>query len=98
MCLDDRAGECQPHAHAVRLRREEWLKNLIGKVVGNPGSGIGSDAMLVVSVLSGADDTGLEEIKLPAAVHLAFHELELGDLTFGLAVRPRQVMAALTAA
>ena len=49
-----------------------------------------SDAMLVVSVLSGADDTGLEEIKLPAAVHLAFHELELGNLAFGLAVRPRQ--------
>jgi hypothetical protein len=42
----------------------------------------------MVSVLSGADDTGLEQVDLSAAVHLAFDELELGDLAFGLAVRP----------
>jgi hypothetical protein len=36
------------------------------------------------------DQAGLEEIDLSSAVHLTFDELELGDLTFGLSVRPRQ--------
>jgi hypothetical protein len=31
----------------------------------------------------------LKEINLCSAVHLPFDELELGDLAFGLAVRPR---------
>jgi hypothetical protein len=35
---------------------------------------------LVVSGLTGTDDTGLEEVELSSAVHLALHELELGDL------------------
>jgi hypothetical protein len=37
-----------------------------------------------------ADQTSLEKINLGPAVHLAFDELELGDLTFCLAIRPRQ--------
>ena len=38
--------------------------------------------------LSGTDDAGLEQIELAAAVHLAFHEFELDDLPFGLAIGP----------
>ena len=50
----------------------------------------GSDAVLVVAMsLGGADHTGLKEVEFTSAVHLAFDELELGDLAFGLAVRPR---------
>src|SRR5258708_1529446 len=51
-------------------------------------SNFGSDAMLVQS--DRADQTGLEEIGLSPAIHLAFDELELGDLTLGLSVRTRQ--------
>jgi hypothetical protein len=48
-----------------------------------------SDAILVVAMsLGGADHTGLKEFEFTSAVHLAFDELELGDLAFGLAVRP----------
>lgn len=36
------------------------------------------------------DQASLKEIDLPSAIHLAFDELELGDLTFGQSVRPRQ--------
>ena len=35
-----------------------------------------------------ADDECLEQIEFSSSVHLAFDELELGDLTLGLAVRP----------
>lgn len=48
----------------------------------------GSDAILVVMGLSDADDAGLEEVNLSSAIHLALHELELGDLPLRLAVRP----------
>jgi len=47
-------------------------------------SNIGSDALLVELDLSGPNDMGLKQIEFPAPVHLAFHELELGDLTLGL--------------
>lgn len=36
----------------------------------------------------GRREAGLEEIDLSPAVHLAFDELELGDLPFGLALGP----------
>jgi hypothetical protein len=36
-----------------------------------------------------ADQSCLKEIDLCPAVHLSLDELELGDLAFGLAVRPR---------
>ncbi|TWB33857.1 hypothetical protein FBZ90_12923 [Nitrospirillum pindoramense] len=36
----------------------------------------------------GTDDAGLEEVKLSAAIHLAFDEFELGDLAFGLGSSP----------
>src|SRR5580698_3583157 len=39
-----------------------------------------------MSCLCGADDARLEEIELPAAIHLTFHELQLGDLPLCLAV------------
>jgi Transposase DDE domain len=48
----------------------------------------GSGAVLVVPGLRDADDARLQEIELPAAIHLAFDELELRDLSLGLAVRP----------
>lgn len=38
--------------------------------------------------LTGANDAGLEQVSLSAAVHLPLDELELGDLAFGLAVGP----------
>jgi hypothetical protein len=46
----------------------------------------GSDALLMVLPLAGADYPALEQIELSATVHLALHELELCDLTFGLAI------------
>jgi hypothetical protein len=39
----------------------------------------GSNADLVMSVSSSTDDARLEKIELAATLHLAFHELELGD-------------------
>jgi len=41
---------------------------------------------LVVLKLCRADDAGLEEVELSTPIHLAFDELELGDLSLGLAV------------
>jgi len=38
--------------------------------------------------LGRADETGLKEIELSSAVHLALDEFELGDLPLGLAVGP----------
>jgi hypothetical protein len=49
-------------------------------------------------LLSSADDTGLKQVELSSAVHLAFHELEFGDLPRSLAVGAGDVIAALTAA
>jgi transposase len=50
---------------------------------------IGSDAILVMAIgRRGADHAGLEEVDFTSAVHLTFHELELSDLSFGLAVGP----------
>jgi hypothetical protein len=42
---------------------------------------------LVVGSL-GTNDPSLKQIELPASIHLSFYELELGDLSLGLAVRP----------
>ena len=39
---------------------------------------------------SEANDAGLKEVEVSAAVHLAFDELQLADLAFGLPVGPRQ--------
>ena len=50
----------------------------------------GSDLILMACRLLGTDDAGLEEIQLSATVHLALDELELGDLAFSLAIRPRR--------
>jgi hypothetical protein len=49
---------------------------------------IGSGAVLVTPELTGTDDASFEQIEISTAVHLALHKLELGDLTFRLAVRP----------
>ena len=46
----------------------------------------GSGAVLVVPGLCGTDDASLEQVELPAAIHLAFDELEFCDLSLGLAV------------
>jgi hypothetical protein len=40
--------------------------------------------------LVGAEESGLKEIELSTAIHLAFHELELCDLALCLAVGPSQ--------
>ena len=42
----------------------------------------------MVSKLTGADDAGLEQVELTAAIHLSFDHLELGDLSLGLAIGP----------
>jgi hypothetical protein len=44
----------------------------------------------MMSTLAGADDAGLEQIELAATIHLALDELEFGNLSLGLAVRPRR--------
>ena len=48
----------------------------------------GSDAILMMVGSSRSDQARFEQIDLGAAVHLAFDELEFGDLAFGLAVGP----------
>ena len=40
--------------------------------------------------LVGAEESGLKEIELSTAIHLAFHQLELCDLALCLAVGPSQ--------
>src|SRR6266702_4262733 len=40
--------------------------------------------------LVGAEESGLKEIELSTAIHLAFHQLELCHLALCLAVRPSQ--------
>ena len=50
------------------------------------GIQLGSDANLVHGGSVGAEQSGLKEIELSTAVHLAFDELELGDLALRLAV------------
>ncbi len=46
----------------------------------------GSDSHLVDVELIGANNARLKEIELPSAIHLAFDELQLCDLTLGLSV------------
>jgi hypothetical protein len=42
-----------------------------------------------VGIISlGSDQSCTKKVKFRPAVHLAFDELELGDLAFGLSVRP----------
>ena len=65
------------HPRAGSLLNAQWR-----------GSILGSDADLMVSGIGKADDAGLQEIDLAPAVHLALDELELGDLSLGLTVRP----------
>lgn len=48
----------------------------------------GSDAHLMTSGIDEPDHAGLQEIDFASAVHLALDQLELGDLTLGLTVRP----------
>lgn len=51
----------------------------------------GSDSLLVqlFGFRSGcSDEPGFEQVEFSAAIHLPFHELELGDLALGLTVRP----------
>jgi hypothetical protein len=45
----------------------------------------GSDALLVTIRSLCADDAGLEQIEFSSALHLALEQLELADLTLGLA-------------
>jgi len=75
-----------------RRRRGSITLVLAGPSSSRPGCQIafnsGSDSLLVVSGLHGADDAGLEEIEVSAAIHLAFDKLELRDLPLGLPVRP----------
>lgn len=51
----------------------------------------GSDSLLVQVFRvhsSGVDESGFKQVEFGAAIHLPLHELELGDLAFGLTVRP----------
>ena len=48
---------------------------------------IGSDAVSM-NRSSEANDAGLKEVEVSAAVHLAFDKLQLADLAFGLPVGP----------
>ena len=48
----------------------------------------GSGAYLVQEVSICAEQPRFEKIEFGAAIHLAFDELELGDLSFGLSVGP----------
>jgi hypothetical protein len=50
------------------------------------GALLGSDSHLVDVELIGANNARLKEIELPSAIHLAFDELQLCDLTLGLSV------------
>ncbi len=48
----------------------------------------GSDALLMASQISGADDACLQQVDFAPTIHLAFNELQLGDLPLGLTIRP----------
>src|SRR5271155_2689580 len=74
-------------------RRSLWGVFFSGN--GTPATGLvssnrGSDALPMKSRLREADDARLEQIEFPASVHLAFDQLQLADLPFGLAVGPRR--------
>jgi hypothetical protein len=49
----------------------------------------GTDAILMTRSSCCAEEAGLEQVELAAPIHLAFDELQLGDLTFGLAIGQR---------
>ena len=66
--------------------KKYWLWRAFGACVS--ACKIGSDAVLVVRGLSGANDAGLKEVDFPSAVHLAFYKLELGNLPLRLSIRP----------
>ena len=51
-------------------------------------SKLGSVAILMPRSLGCAEEAGLQQVELAAPIHLAFDELQLGDLAFGLAVGP----------
>src|SRR5205807_10190921 len=53
------------------------------------GSLFGSDSLSMQLALSRREKASTEQIKFGASIHLAFDELELGDLAFGLPIGPR---------
>jgi len=71
---------------AMILRLYHIDVNRHAKLTPLSASNVGSDAVLVVRGLSGANDAGLKEVDLPSAVHLAFYKLELGDLPLCLSI------------
>jgi hypothetical protein len=73
-----------------RLALVETFKRLPLNIVCQSARKFGSDAVLVQLLSFCADQSGLEKIDFPAAIHLAPDELEARDLAFGLAVRPGQ--------
>ena len=50
------------------------------------GSNLGSDALSMKPSLCETDDACFEQVELPSAIHLAFDQLKLADLSFGLPV------------
>ncbi len=74
------------------------LPHFIHAVVDRGNTGHSVDRRSIVALtqfwcirgLVGAEESGLKEIELSTAVHLAFHELELCDLALCLAVGPSQ--------
>jgi hypothetical protein len=81
-----------PCRFSIRSRRENRPSNAQHRAQEGlavwalcPGSRLGSDADLL-----GTDKSGLKQVDFPAVVHLASHEFEACDLTFGLSVRPGQ--------
>ncbi len=55
------------------------------------GSKLGSDAlsMMIAGFMQRPQQSGWQKVEVGAAVHLAFHELELGDLSLNLTIGPR---------
>jgi hypothetical protein len=73
-----------------------------GAAVGQGHLSIGVDRGLThfwwILSLCEANNARLKQIKLPAAIHLAFDELQLGDLPLYLPFDQGNVIAAATAA
>ena len=74
-------ADVETSGEAAALAHPEWLACKFAR-------NSGSDALLMASQISGADDACLQQVDFAPTIHLAFNELQLGDLPLGLTIRP----------
>jgi hypothetical protein len=84
MVIDVPSTVCPCCSGAMHRIGEDVCERLDCKFARNSGS----DALLMASQISGADDACLQQVDFAPTIHLAFNELQLGDLPLGLTIRP----------